>query len=507
MGKKKKHQFIDKKSAHKFSLVHRSQRDPLQADEHAGDHVLMPIDNPTEEGDITDPSNMTKEEKAKYGITYDDDYDYMQHLRPRGEGFLVLADNPDPLSRTEFTLKGDGDDESTEDVSFGNIKLPSGVFASAQEEDIGMLNKGVLPRGPQPDWDPDIVQALDDDVDFEDPDMFLDDDFISKANADGGYDGCNDLSEGLFSEQRDPSERGIFSQQRQQDKKDNDDDGEWETASEDGSYISSDNLMSGDELDDFADEETKTRFTNYSMTSSIIRRTEGLKVLDDRFERIMEEYDEVEIGCIEQEEVQGVLNVNNQLINNVIDDFYQSNKKHPFSETKAESGDEVKIDEDLMNEAEEEGGDEDEKLFTEFMKEEPKEKWDCESIISTYSNIYNHPKLIEEESKRPLPKKYELHKRTGIPIGVFDKNEDGDDAEDEEDLDDQDIVIETVVLNNVRNKGETPEERKQRKKDVKEQRKNRRIEKKTNKIAFKYEQKKQEKVNNNTVVQKSIQKL
>lgn len=25
-----------------------------------------------------------------------------------------------------------------------------------------------------------------------------------------------------------------------------------------------------------------------------------------------------------------------------------------------------------------------------------KEKWDCQSILSTYSNIYNHPKLIEE---------------------------------------------------------------------------------------------------------------
>lgn len=28
-----------------------------------------------------------------------------------------------------------------------------------------------------------------------------------------------------------------------------------------------------------------------------------------------------------------------------------------------------------------------------------KEKWDCESILSTYSNIYNHPKLIPEPSK------------------------------------------------------------------------------------------------------------
>ena len=503
MGKKKKHQFIDKKSAHKFTLVHRSQRDPLQADEDAGNHVLMPMDNSTTgENDGIDSRNMTKEEKARYGITYDDDYDYMQHLRPRGEGFLVLADNPDPSSRNAFTLK-DENDESTEDVSFGNVKLPSNVFASAHEEDIGMLNKGALPRGPQPDWDPDIVQALDDDVDFEDPDMLLDDDFISKANAGDGYDGGNDLSDGLFSERRDPSE-GLFTERRQHEEKDNDD-GDWETASEDGSYISSDNLMSDDELDEFADEETKTRFTNYSMTSSIIRRTEGLKVLDDRFERIMEEYDEDEIGCIEQEEVQGVLNVNNKLITNVIDDFYQSNKKHALSETKAESGDEVPIGDDLMN-GEEERGDEDEKLFEQFMKEEPKEKWDCESIISTYSNIYNHPKLIEEESRRPLPKKYELHKRTGIPIGVFDKKSE-EDGDEEEDLEDEDIVIEAVVLNNVRNKGETPEERKQRKKDVKEQRKNRRVEKKTNKMAFKYEQKKQEKVNNNTIVQKSIQKL
>lgn len=28
-----------------------------------------------------------------------------------------------------------------------------------------------------------------------------------------------------------------------------------------------------------------------------------------------------------------------------------------------------------------------------------KDKWDCESILSTYSNIYNHPKLIPEPPK------------------------------------------------------------------------------------------------------------
>ena len=37
--------------------------------------------------------------------------------------------------------------------------------------------------GPRPDLDPDIVAALDDDFDFDDPDNELDDDFIAMANA------------------------------------------------------------------------------------------------------------------------------------------------------------------------------------------------------------------------------------------------------------------------------------------------------------------------------------
>jgi hypothetical protein len=40
----------------------------------------------------------------------------------------------------------------------------------------------------------------------------------------------------------------------------------------------------GDQM--FMDEETKSRFTNYSMSSSVIRRNEGLTLLDDRFEKV-----------------------------------------------------------------------------------------------------------------------------------------------------------------------------------------------------------------------------
>lgn len=51
---------------------------------------------------------------------------------------------------------------------------------------------------------------------------------------------------------------------------------------------SDDEFSSGGECEDFDDEEeeTKTRFTNYSLSSSVIRRTEGLTLLDDRFEKV-----------------------------------------------------------------------------------------------------------------------------------------------------------------------------------------------------------------------------
>ena len=46
-----------------------------------------------------------------------------------------------------------------------------------------------------------------------------------------------------------------------------------------------------------------------------------------------------------------------------------------------------------------------------FDVERKEDKFDCESIISTYSNIYNHPKLIEEPS---IKKKVSLDRDTTV---------------------------------------------------------------------------------------------
>ena len=37
----------------------------------------------------------------------------------------------------------------------------------------------------------------------------------------------------------------------------------------------------------FDDVETKSRFTSYTMTSSVMQRNEGLTLLDDRFEKVI----------------------------------------------------------------------------------------------------------------------------------------------------------------------------------------------------------------------------
>ena len=46
----------------------------------------------------------------------------------------------------------------------------------------------LLFTGPRPDWDPDIVAALDDDFNYNDPENQLEDDFISMANAGEGQE-------------------------------------------------------------------------------------------------------------------------------------------------------------------------------------------------------------------------------------------------------------------------------------------------------------------------------
>ncbi|KAL8279747.1 hypothetical protein RQP46_007842 [Phenoliferia psychrophenolica] len=132
--------------------------------------------------------------------------------------------------------------------------------------------------------------------------------------------------------------------------------------------------------------------------------------------------------------------------------------------------------------------------------ERPKEKWDCETVLSTYSNVSNHPRLLRiRDTTENKPAQIRIDEKTGFPVieGVSDRKtkkalaraaEDRarELAEQEEEAPRPDTIV--------RPRGETPEERKARKDAIKEERASRRVEKKSTKEAFGNETKRQKRI-------------
>ncbi|XP_034964723.1 protein LTV1 homolog [Zootoca vivipara] len=459
MPHRRKKPFIEKKKAVTFHLVHRSQRDPLAADDTAPQRVLLPAQKGVDE--------KRREEQRKYGVFFDDDYDYLQHLKEAsGPSELVPSSIPSQQGRIVVTTEGEVQEE-IQQIPAPSINLPSSVFASEFEEDVGLLNKAAPVSGPRLDFDPDIVAALDDDFDFDNPDNLLDDDFILRAN------------------------QGSTEQEKEACWESGDED-EWEDMEEeDGEGTQSDVDSEGPLSDDseiegemkeflFMQEETKSRFTEYSMTSSVMRRNEQLSLLDERFEKFFEQFDDDEIGALDNAELEGFIHSDSTRLQEVLNDYYREKAKNCV---KLE-GLEIKEDSKLLPSEEE---DEVEEIAT-LVIEEPKEKWDCESILSTYSNLYNHPKLIEVPQK---PKPIAVSSKTGIPLGVLPgRGLTAKQVERMEMINDSDLPR---VATQPRCKNESKEDRKARKQAIKEERKERRVEKKANRLAFKQEKTRQEK--------------
>ncbi|KAM4612383.1 protein LTV1 homolog [Polymixia lowei] len=454
MPHRKKKSFIEKKKAVTFHLVHRSQRDPLAADEKAPQHVLLPTTKVETE--------KRREEQRNFGVFFDDDYDYLQHLKEASGTTELVAAGPVHTDRQPSDLCDEGEEEEEGKINLpipvASINLPSSVFASEFEEEVGLLNKAAPISGPRLDMDPDIVAGLDEDFDYDDPDNLLEDDFIIKAND---VNGAPDI-EG--------------------------DDDEWEDTDEEGSEegdFDSEGGFSGEEDGHgrefmFMDEETKTRFTEYSMTSSVMRRNEQLTLLDDRFEKFYEQFDDDEIGALDNAELEGFIEPDSTRLAEVINDYFkQKAKEHQRPDDLGPK--------ELPVVKEEEDEEEEPEMET-LVVTAPAEKWDCETIISTYSNLYNRPKIIKDP---PKPKAIRVSNKTGIPLDVLpNRGLTAKQAERMERINDSDLPR---VATQARNKEENTEERRARKQAIKEERKERRTEKKANKTAFKQEKARQEK--------------
>ena len=205
----------------------------------------------------------------------------MQHLKEKEDLYKDFTDMDEFLSirrKAERVEEGDLGEGSRDKSATNNLQLPSSVFASNVEEDVGVLNRAAPRSGPLLDWDPDIVETLDDDYQHEkvltlqdeedEGESELDDDFMAKA-MEGVGDGDDD------DEDEDCDEKDF----------DSDFDGDFE-----------DNDM-------FAGEEVRSKFTMYSMSSSVVPRSENLRTLDDKFDKFYEEYNEENIGGLDYDEI------------------------------------------------------------------------------------------------------------------------------------------------------------------------------------------------------------
>lgn len=128
-----------------------------------------------------------------------------------------------------------------------------------------------------------------------------------------------------------------------------------------------------------------------------------------------------------------------------------------------------------------------------------RETWDCQTVLSTYSNLENHPAMISDRGKPK--KKIVINPKTGMPSLVEaapkkpkqDPIQEEHISEEEQEEEDEEEDIEPVNLGVARSKKESKEEKKARKAAVKEAKKNRRETKKSTKEAFKHEETRQRK--------------
>jgi protein LTV1 len=256
-------------------------------------------------------------------------------------------------------------------------------------------------------------------------------------------------------------------------------------------------------------ETVKSRFTEYSMSSAVVPRSEVMQTHDERFEKLFEQYDEEECGALD--EMDDGVNGGGDLsqFDSVLDAFLDKIEDTPVGPrwskgapghapappTAAELEQLAELRRKTAAMTFTEGTDQD-KVLMQYVPKAEEEKWDCESILSTRSTLYNHPTRIVEAGR-----KIRLDPKTGIPMSGDtlkkerpSKKQLAAQALEEADEEEADDDEEEEPLNEgvARSRKETPAEKKARKQAIKDERRSRRQTKKATTGAFKDEQVKQE---------------
>ncbi|KAK7202470.1 Low temperature viability protein-domain-containing protein [Myxozyma melibiosi] len=347
---------INRKTAHKYRLVHRSQEDPLIYDPEAPTEDLLPLPSShvqtLKDLQASGLSSVVREnegEAALYGITYDDSsYDYMQHLREIGRNqdgtavFIPAAKSSSSSTAAGRRARGIAfkDDiqtsapAATEDIAKQVLELPSDQHVKRTYQDQQAIPDAIA--GLQPDMDPDlreVLEALEDEAYVEDDeDIFQaivkDDPSLAKSTVADAYDDYNDEEEGAGWE-KEFAKFKISKNRAAADSSDDDFD-EDEDLDDLGSLASFAHKLGVGKKSTRGGARTST--TGFSMSSSAMFRNEGLTLIDDRFDQIEKLYaesDDDEEEEDEEDDAQDLINslsiqMQSAAFDAIMDDFLEN---------------------------------------------------------------------------------------------------------------------------------------------------------------------------------------
>lgn len=340
------------------------------------------------------------------------------------------------------------------------------LFVSDTETKLGMLERA------QTDsklLDQDLLQAMSKDFDYNDPNNIIDDDFMQQA---GGLIEPDDADmadlDDLFDDEPEiidfnrPTGSDIYKQRLEDDDYDDE-------------FQDEDEFCEDEDDEDFKkfiqkqrrrQDDSRSNYTGCSMSSSVMRKSQGLQQIDEHFERFYEDSyaDDTEIGALDLNEVKG-----DELLTDI--DQIRQLKKEVMEVRKKNHGDDYEP-EVISNHHKNAiiGSDSEDEDLVEVEVKKRENRVDCESILSYNSNLFNHPKLIMESRKRTTSLKSNA---SDISMSTNDNTASS--------------ITATLAKLSVRPPNEGPDERKARKKAIKELRSERRQERKQNQLVFKTE--------------------
>lgn len=474
MGRKKKKQFIDKKKATSFNLVQRSQNN---ANEGSSQYVLQPVYTRENQGNPKIPEGFPEDclqfaedtvPDDPYGWLMDEaeegelgyDYDYEKHMRTVGTGTVVASNEVEQIviRNQEATLEEKAIPELADKPDF---EMPEEVKADAIQSHAGV------------EATKEFFTVLEQDGQEVEEGAFEEilDDFVLTAMQEPEGEELEELKAVAAAKRK----RMGFGDE------------------DEGDYDEGDNYDEGEEYGEPMYKETADELEARELEAREQRP------IDDEFELALLEYDEENLGELDPEEdptIAGTIDVEGNFETEMDEfatraqrDFLPGADMSGLNEpvdaearmTQAELT-KQKIDAQIRNHT---AADDDMKSVCSRIDADfapvAKEKWDCESIISTYSNTDNHPKMIP--TVRLNKKKHiKISTKTGIPIGYFptrkpdtiDEEEGGSGSEYEEEEDEGPAEN----LGEKRNKKETKAEKKARKAATKAARRERRAQKK-----------------------------